>query len=97
MRKGLRKSGPYLWVVGSAVRCEPVSIANSLLTAKITAHFSNLATLSDSSCAKTRALQQLQCRFPTQNNRENNYGISAQSRARQIANRRTENRFCNFN
>src|SRR5260370_33859913 len=61
-------------VVG-AVRCEAVSIRNSLLTANITGNFSNLATLSDSSCAKTHALQRLQRRFPTQNNRENNYRI----------------------
>ena len=62
-------------MVVCAVRCEPVSIPNSLLTAKITGNFSDLATLSDSSYAKTHALQQLQCRFPTQNNRENNYRI----------------------
>jgi hypothetical protein len=61
--------------VECAVRCEPVSIPNSLLTAKITGNFSNLATLSDSSYAKTHALQRLQCRFPTQNSRENNYRI----------------------
>jgi hypothetical protein len=62
-------------MVVCAVRCEPVSIPNSLLTAKITGNFLNLATLSDSSYAKTHALQRLQCRFPTQNNRENNYRI----------------------
>ena len=57
---------PEDWVVVCAVRCEPVSIPNSLLTAKITGNFSNLATLGDSSYAKTHALQRLQCRFATQ-------------------------------
>src|SRR5258708_3533795 len=50
-------------MVVCAVRCEPVSIPNSLLTANITGNCSNLATLSDSSCAKTHALQRLQRRF----------------------------------
>ena len=36
MRKGLRKSEPYHWVVADAVICEPVSYDNSLLTGKFT-------------------------------------------------------------
>jgi hypothetical protein len=63
------------WMVVCAVRCEPVSIPNSLLTAKITENFSNLAILSDFSYAKTHALRRLRYRLPTQNNRENNCRI----------------------
>jgi hypothetical protein len=48
---------------------------NSLLTGKTTGNFSKLASLSDFSYAKPHALQRLQCRFPTQNNRENNCRI----------------------
>jgi hypothetical protein len=62
-------------MVVCAVICEPVSTCNSLLTGKTTGNFSKLASLSDFSYAKPHALQRLQCRFPTQNNRENNCRI----------------------
>jgi hypothetical protein len=62
-------------MVVEAVRLNRSPMPNSLLTAKITGNYSNLAILSDFSFAKPHALRRVRYRFPTQNNRENNYRI----------------------
>src|ERR1700730_17511712 len=62
-------------MVVEAVRLNRSPMPNSLLTAKITGNYSNLAILSDFSYAKPHALRRVRYRFPTQNNRENNYRI----------------------
>src|SRR5258705_10077262 len=59
------------WMVVCAVRYEPVSGGNSLLTGKLTGNFAILGPQEPISLHETTVLQQLFAKFPTQINREN--------------------------
>ena len=59
------------WVVVCAVRYEPVSGGNSLLTGKLTGNFAILGPQKPISLHETTVLQRLFTKFPTQINREN--------------------------
>ena len=60
-----------VWVVVCAVRYEPVSGGNSLLTGKLTGNFAILGPQKPISLHETTVLQRLFTKFPTQINREN--------------------------
>jgi hypothetical protein len=71
------------WMVVCAVRYEPVSTCNSLLTGKLTGNFAFLGPQKPISFHETTALQRLFTKFPTQINRENilkNREISGKNR-----------------
>jgi hypothetical protein len=59
------------WMVVCAVRYEPVSTCNSLLTGKLTGNFAILGPQKPISLHETTVLQRLFTKFPTQINREN--------------------------
>ena len=59
------------WMVVCAVRYEPVSGGNSLLTGKLTGNFAILGPQKPISLHETTVLQRLFTKFPTQINREN--------------------------
>src|SRR5258705_6772582 len=59
------------WMVVCAVRYEPVSTCNSLLTGKLTGNFTFLGPQKPISLHETTVLQRLFTKFPTQINREN--------------------------
>ncbi len=58
-------------MVVCAVRYEPVSTSNSLLTGKLTGNFAILSPQKPISLHETAVLQRLFAKFPTQINREN--------------------------
>jgi hypothetical protein len=58
------------WVVVCAVRCEPVSIGNSLLTGKLTGNFAILRVLKANLAHETAVPQRLLEQFPAQIIRE---------------------------
>jgi hypothetical protein len=58
-------------MVVCAVRYEPVSACNSLLTGKLTGNFAILGPQKPISLHETTVLQRLFTKFPTQINREN--------------------------
>ena len=71
------------WMVVCAVRYEPVSGGNSLLTGKLTGNFAILGPQKPISLHETTVLQRLFTKFPTQINRENilkNREISGKNR-----------------
>jgi hypothetical protein len=53
-----------------AVRCEPVSGANSLLTGKLTGNFEKFSASAPISHSIDQQIQRLAAKFPTQRNRE---------------------------
>jgi len=59
------------WMVVCAVRYEPVSGGNSLLTGKLTGNFAILGPQKPISLHEATVLQRLFTKFPTQINREN--------------------------
>jgi hypothetical protein len=56
-----------VWVVVCAVRCEPVSTCNSLLTGKLTGNFAILRLLEAISVRKTPVPQRFPGNFPYEN------------------------------
>src|SRR5262245_52289300 len=58
------------WLADDAVSCEPVSAANSLLTAKLTGNFAKSGRPPRFSCLMSARIQWLPAEFPTQLNRE---------------------------
>src|SRR5258708_39408870 len=71
------------WMVVCAVRYEPVSTCNSLLTGKLIGNFAFLGPQKPISLHETTVLQRLFTKFPTQINRENilkNREISGKNR-----------------
>jgi hypothetical protein len=58
------------WMVVCAVRYEPVSKDNSLLTGKLTGYFAILGPLEATSRRKAAVPQRLLTKFPKKNNRE---------------------------
>ena len=71
------------WMVVCAVRYEPVSGGNSLLTGKLTGNFAILDPQKPISLHEPTVLQRLFTKFPTQINRENilkNREISGKNR-----------------
>jgi hypothetical protein len=71
MRLSLLRLEPRDWVVVCAVRYEPVSGGNSLLTGKLTGNLAIQGPQKPISLHETTVLQRLFKKFPTQINREN--------------------------
>jgi hypothetical protein len=63
------------WMVADAVRCEPVSRANSPQTGNFTGSFFDFAPKQERGIAKTAATQRNLTKFPTSFNRENSSRI----------------------
>jgi hypothetical protein len=58
------------WLAEEAVRCEPVSRANSLLTGKLTGNFEKFGPSAPIPHSIDQQIQRLAAKFPTQRNRE---------------------------
>jgi hypothetical protein len=69
MRVGLREFEPYDWVVVCAVRYEPVSTPNYLLSGLLQGIFANCCLLSENAPGLAALIQWLTSEFPKGRNR----------------------------